>query len=250
MLEKIGKLFLRNKKQPDFFIEANVEPDAFREELSPSGRFRLLIRQYGTKPGCWGYSRGTVFRTDDGREVCDIKRNYCTFNHSFVVKDGQEWLLSGSDYMGQSIVNLDTGERFDKLPKGEEFCWDAHWLSKDGKTLVVDGCYWACPYEYRFFDFSNPATGWPELAVVPEDCFLEAGYPVPEWADDGTVKCFKSHKCFKSLDKREWDISDEELDGISDEAYDDESNWESRIDEIATLRREGGPYDDGRLVEI
>lgn len=24
------------------------------------------------------------------------------------------------------------------------------------KLIVIDGCYWACPYELVFYDFSNP----------------------------------------------------------------------------------------------
>ena len=35
----------------------------------------------------------------------------------------------------------------------------AAYLSPDGHTLAVDGCHWACPYEYRFFDFTDPARG-------------------------------------------------------------------------------------------
>jgi|GEM_PF-4826509 len=38
---------------PDFYVEGNLTKT--KEELSPSGRFRLLIRYYKTKKGCWNY---------------------------------------------------------------------------------------------------------------------------------------------------------------------------------------------------
>ena len=47
-----------------------------------------------------------------------------------------------------------------------EFCWAQCYLSPDGSTLAVDGCVWAGPYEFRFFDFTDPSRGWPELALV------------------------------------------------------------------------------------
>lgn len=64
--------------------------------------------------------------------------------------------------MSQTLVNLQTGKKR-SAPKGDEFCWADAKLLSDGTTLLVEGCYWACPYEYRLVDFSNPDDGWSTL---------------------------------------------------------------------------------------
>ena len=185
---------LRRAEVAKFFVDENLEGDP-KDITSPSGRYRLTIRTYRTLPGRWSYSRGTVTRVADGATVCDIQRNLGSFHHSFVTKDGREFLISGRSYMSQTIVDLDRGQEFE--PSGDQyngnaFCWAKCFLSPDGNTLAVDGCIWACPYEFRFFDFSDPSKGWPELRLVGAD---RIEYPSdkrdPAWLDALTFECFQ-----------------------------------------------------------
>lgn len=57
-------------------------------------------------------------------------------------------------------MELDSGERIEYLPDSAEpgsgFCWARHHLAPTGEVLIVDGCYWANPYELVAFDFSQP----------------------------------------------------------------------------------------------
>ncbi len=111
------------------------------EKLSPSCRYQLRLRYYRTGENTWNYSRGTVIRIADGEEICDIKRNYGVFHHSFVQKDGHEWLIAGRSYMSQTIVDLDTGEELERPGDhyaGGAFCWAHCMLSPDGNTLLED----------------------------------------------------------------------------------------------------------------
>jgi hypothetical protein len=163
--------------------------------ISPSGDYRLVVRYY-SHDGCT-YSRGTGYRIADGEQICDIKRDYGHFPHTFVTRGEQEWLVAGRSYTSQTIVNLSTGEEFE--PKDGEhdddgFCWVDCYPSPDGRTLAVDGCFWACPYEYKFFDFTNPARGWPELAVVPNEHVHARGERRPFWHDDRVVECFETEQ--------------------------------------------------------
>lgn len=69
-------------------------------------------------------------------------------------------MLCGEDYQGYSVIQCKSGrveiyfpdEGFD----GGGFCWAAVHPSPDGLTLAVEGCYWACPYEIVFYDFTDP----------------------------------------------------------------------------------------------
>lgn len=141
----------------DYFVPENIVGKA-KTFQSPSGLFTLTVTRYKTRDGCWDYSRGEV-RTVSGVLVADVQRNYSTFWHAWGQHpNGNEYLLCGADYQGQTVVNCTTGQRYDYLPpeaeNGYGFCWANCTVS--GTTLVVDGCYWACPYERVVYDWTNP----------------------------------------------------------------------------------------------
>jgi hypothetical protein len=231
------KEMTREERIENFCVDENeVRRD---EEISLSGKYRLLIRYYKTKEGCWNYSRGTVYRISDKKEICDIKRNYSSFTHSFIEKNNQEWLITGRSYMSQTIINLDTGEEFE--PGGDQyngfaFCWINTHLSPDENTLVVEGCHWACPYEYRFFDFTDPSKGWSALST--EEC-IYADDKRPTFEENGDIVCYQTDKIYLPLGKFENEMSIKELEVISDDDFDDDDNWEEVENVRITLRRSG-----------
>jgi hypothetical protein len=249
IIEKTDEIHQEKEK---YFIDENEKTGSRREWVTPSGRSKLVIRYYSTKKGCWNYSRGTVYRVSDGKEMCDVKRNYSHFAHSIINKNDQEWMITGRSYMSQTIVNLDTGEVFE--PEGDQyngqaFCWVGSELSPDENILLIEGCHWACPYEFRFFDFTNPSKGWPELKIYNqqgEKDWLDADEgKKPVFMDDGRVICYQTSQFFLPLGKYENDITLEELEAMTPEmsaAYDDEDNrdiWKIVEDVKITLRRDG-----------
>jgi hypothetical protein len=128
---------------------------------SPSGKFILEIHHYNHEEGIrrYNYTKGIV--TDSDRKAIDvIYRNFGTFPYSWVEENDTEYLLCGLDYQGYSIVNLSNGETKHYVPeeayKGRGFCWAEIVFFETKKLIVVDGCYWAHPYELVFYDFSKP----------------------------------------------------------------------------------------------
>ena len=142
---------------------------------SPSGRYRLETWCYEQPDTRWAYSRGVVTEIANGRVVADIKRNFGHFWHAWIRKaDGREYLLCGEDYQGYSIIEPATGGNCVEFGndgyEGRGFCWASVQPSPDGNVLVVEGCYWACPYELVFFDFTDPSVlPLPELFRVLDD---------------------------------------------------------------------------------
>lgn len=129
--------------------------------MSPSGAFCLTLDYYSTGAGTWDYSRGRVTSVRGDRPIADIKRNYGVFWHKWITHaNGNEYLLCGEDYQGQTVVNLSKGETRSYFPEdgyeGGGFCWAAAYPSPDSEVLAIEGCYWACPYDVVFFDFSSP----------------------------------------------------------------------------------------------
>lgn len=140
-----------------FFVEENKLSEI--EELSPLQQYKLTIKTYKTRDGCWNYTRGIVRRIETNDIVCDIKRNYSEFNHAFFKKDGCEWIVSGRSYMRQVFINLDTGEEYnnenDESLGNNAYCWRKMCCSEDGITLAVQGCVWGGGDDIVFIDISN-----------------------------------------------------------------------------------------------
>lgn len=178
----------------DAYVDAGDEQvDERAEVLSPSGAYRLVIRSYHTDPA-YDYTRGTVTRVADGAEICDIKRNHVVFHHAFVISGGREYLICSHSYLSQSVVDLDGGIVFEAQGDhydGGAFIWTQIVAAPGGATVAVDGCHWACPYEYRFFDFADPARGWPALPVDGSDVIDVVDGMPPVWLDADTFECYQ-----------------------------------------------------------
>lgn len=203
------------------FVDEKI--DSRREKMSPSGKYKLVTASFGTKPGCWSYAQGRVYAAGSDTPIVTVNRNYSAFPNLFIEghPNGHDYLVCGEDYQGQTVIELDTGKRRDFLPEsadeGHGFCWGDYVFHADAKLLVVCGCYWACPYEFRFFDLSDPMAGWPEL-VNEWGADEDAKYPTIE--PDGTIKTYQTESS-------------------DDDDEDDEKPVERSLAATKTFRREG-----------
>lgn len=179
------------------YFTADVAPSSIKTEVSPSGRYRLEILWYDTKPGAWDVTLGTVFRVGTDEPIAKVYRNYSSFPFLFIEghANGHDYLVCGEDYQGQTVIELDTGARRDHLPedakKGHGFCWIDMRFDAPSALLVADGCIWACPYERRFYDFAAPMSGWPELEC--DEC-IDDDAALPLISADGTIVCYQSEQ--------------------------------------------------------
>ena len=202
-----------------YFVPENENVSCRSENASPSGKYKLVVSSFSTREGSWNYTRGKVFKIGSDEPIAVIDRNYSAFPFSWIEDhpNGHAYLVAGEDYQGQTVVELDTGKRRDHLSedaeKGIAFCWSEHRFDPKSMILVVCGCYWACPYEFRFFDFRSPMDLWPELALRDEKAEdgREWAEEDPKWPEidvrdvDTIVRCFQT----KNYDEDE-DESDDE----------------------------------------
>lgn len=170
LLTEAERTLFDSKRREHFFSDETITGEPV-EHLSPSGNYKLVVTRHETRPGCWNYSRGRVYRMGEDDHIAQINRNYGAFPFSWVEnhgKTGGDYLIGGEDYQGQSIVDLNTGETLHSRPgaalAGFGFCWAAHTPSPDGCLIAVEGCFWAAPYEVVIFDISDPMNPpWPEV---------------------------------------------------------------------------------------
>lgn len=213
----------------EYFAPEKAGHDKAKEHLSPSGKYRLVVTPFETKPGCWSYSQGLVYAVGSDTPLFEVRRNYHSFPKSWVEghPNGHDYLVCGANYQGQTVLELDTGNRRDFIPEsakqGHGFCWTGHEFKTESQILVVDGCYWACPYEYKFFDFSDPMSGWPELEV---DSYVDFDNEAPTFNADGTITCYQS----------EYEEDDEDDDDPEDEKAAKKVN---QLASTKTFKRDG-----------
>ena len=137
-----------------------------KEHLSPSKRYKLVIETYKTGPKTWNYTKGILYEGD--AFIGSIERNYSHFPYFFFVKGDKEYLVSGSSYMAQTILDCSTGQKYDNTNDSDGFCW-SQMFQVDENTICVLGCFWGGPYMYRFYDFSCFSKGWPDLKPIGMD---------------------------------------------------------------------------------
>lgn len=198
--------YWRHKKLA-FFTPQNALLDSIQKYESPSGRFVLETCPYETTKGAWSYTKGTVYVVYGKQRVplVNVYRNYGSFWHTWVEHpNGREYLFCGEDYQGLTMLDLDEIERYykangggtddlvdlpgrhDYLPdaakQGFGWCAVEMYPSPDGTILVANGCYWASPYDLKFYDFSHPEKGLP-LPVIDT---VSSEERIDGWVDNDT----------------------------------------------------------------
>lgn len=181
----------------------------FIDKFSPDGKYRLVVTSYSTTKGCWSYTQGLIYSAYKVEPLFEVQRNYSSFPYTWINHpNGHQYLVCGADYQGQTVLELDTGKRRDFVPeeakKGVGFCWVDYRFDETFKILSVAGCYWACPYEYKFYDFSDPMNGWPELETEES---VDDDNKWPTFEPDGTIKTY-STKTYNDDDDDEEDTKD------------------------------------------
>lgn len=228
------RTFLQRLFKTDFFIKENLLSE--REEISESGKYKLIIGKYKTKEGCWNYSRGRVCCLGNDKPIEDVKMNYHDFPYLFVENhpDGHDYLICHEDYQGQTIVQLDTGKRINYLPeaanKGFGFCWESYKISPNKKYLAVNGCVWAGPYEIVIYDFSEP------MNLPYKQLAIDDGYSnsIRSWNEDNSINLCKAIEIRESDGKKMSELTSEEQDKAYDELdFDDRDEpfvWKPDLD--------------------
>jgi len=146
-----------------FFIPENKGEE--RTDISPSGKYTLKITKYATGKGTWGYTEGAVYDSE-GEFIESLRRNYSSFPFCWVEghPNGHDYLIGGESYMGQTIIELDTGVKKSTPQEKHGFCWANIKNTDKPSVILVEGCYWGGGYDVVVVDFSDPlSVDWPEI---------------------------------------------------------------------------------------
>lgn len=215
------------------FFKATNKHNEVTTYMSPLFKYKLEIEKFSTKPGCWDYSLGKIYslKTNHSESIAEIKRNYSHFPFAWAIyhPNGHDYLICGKSYMGQTVVELDTGKVFNYSPKGEDFCCVEFYPSPDKTKIAISGCYWGGTYEVRICDFSDPSKlPLKVFQHVSDDAYDKTKVyysDFSEWIDDQTFKIKKTYDWCIPLNKSENDVTIEEIENLKDD------DWEERKEE-------------------
>lgn len=153
---------IKNIEDAIIFRPENSHVEQREIHLSPSNDYKLVVTPYSDPGGGSGRTQGLIYQNGSDIPIAEVRRNYGVFPHAWVEghRNGNSYLICGEDYQGQTVVELNTTKRIDYVPdgarKGWGFCWGSIHPSPDGQMLAVEGCFWACPWEIRVYDFADP----------------------------------------------------------------------------------------------
>lgn len=148
-------------------IDTNYIPGSEAVHLSPSGQYRLIVREYDSPEamhfGAGGVSQGQVYNGET--LLATIIRDDDRFYFAWIEghPNGHNYLPCSEHYQGQTVIELDTGRRCDYTSKksaddDEALICVGYYPSPDDSHIVIEACYWACPggsYYLTFMIHSN-----------------------------------------------------------------------------------------------
>lgn len=156
--------------------------------MSPSGNYRVETKAFKqNKPAVnWEVIKVEIFEVNHS----ELQRTFfvsdeSTFFHSWVNKNGVEYLLCAEDLCGgQTVIDLTNNKISSYAAKDDGFIWTKHLLSPDQSLLAVFGCGWGSAFFVIVYHFDHPMDLPLKIAYEPE----WTGYDIIEWLDNKSIK--------------------------------------------------------------
>lgn len=170
-----------------YFNPANVIGNSSETFFSPSNKFRVeTISFRQEKPGCnWEVTKVEIFQNDHPTLLFSFFVNEGTFYHSWITKNGTDYLLCAEDLCGgQTVVDFSNKTMSSYTTDDDGLIWVKHLLSPNEKLLAVLGCGWGSAFFVTVYHFDKPM----ELPLTIAYEHGWTGYDIIEWIDDNTLK--------------------------------------------------------------
>jgi hypothetical protein len=169
------------------FNEKTFQKGDFETILSPSRRFRLDTTNYWLKEPSLDLTKIEIYDQERDEEIFNFFVNDSRLFYGWITANKVEYLICAEDiFGGQTVVDLTNRKMNGYSPNEDGFIWTDFYLSPDSKTLATIGCYWACPYLIKLFDFSEPLNL--PLKEINEIALLGNNEIITCWLDNDTIQ--------------------------------------------------------------
>jgi len=155
--------------------------------ISPSKKFRIEATNLTFKESNYDLTKIEIFNTIKTQKIFEFYVNDSNFFHSFLSVNNIDYLICSEDiYGGQTVIDLTNQIMKSYSPNEDGFIWTDFYLSPNGKKLATIGCYWACPYVIKLFDFTEPMNL--PLNEIKEIDLLDNDEIIVGWLDNETLQ--------------------------------------------------------------
>jgi hypothetical protein len=139
-------LYLKLSHSHDEYFEEN----SMVTQMTPD--IKRVLTSYRTGTGSWN-----VIRADfhyKGELTFRVDHTYSYFKSVHFMRDNLNYIISPAASYQQGIITcLDTKKIYKINHDG--WCPVEYFLNKSANILGISGCFWAAPYEYRFYDIRD-----------------------------------------------------------------------------------------------
>jgi hypothetical protein len=168
--------------QPD-----NEIIDSRESFFSPNGKYKIETKVF--KPinlSSRNITKVEIFNDAKSDLIFSFFVNEETFFHSWVTKQGIEYLLCAEDLCGgQTIIDLTNKKMSSYTTETDDgLIWIKHLLSPNENLLAVFGCGWGSPFFVTVYHFDKPMDLPLEIAYEPS-CWT--GYDIIEWVNNNNL---------------------------------------------------------------
>lgn len=177
---------IREDIQKDFDAGTFTTGDSETSD-SPTNNFRLVATNFWSKDPNWDLTKVELFSMVTGEKLFDFFTNDGQFFYSWLKKGNDEYFICAEDlFGGQTVVDL-TNKKMSGYSPGwdvDGFIWTNFHLSPNGNVLATIGCFWACPYVIKLYDFTDPMS-LPLIELAKVDLISNSEI-ITGWLDNET----------------------------------------------------------------
>ncbi len=175
-----------------FFDPSRLAEGSQEIYFSPNEKYRLETSNYwqSKEDVNWDVTKVEIFDNHTNEKLFEFFGNDGRFFHDWITKNGIDYLICAEDlFGGQTVIDLTNRQMESFSPDEEGFIWTNFQLSPDGNKLATIGCYWACPYVIKVYDFKTPME-LPLLELMELD-LVDNSEEILGWIDNEHLKTDK-----------------------------------------------------------
>ena len=157
---------------------------------SSDNKFRLESESYRqNKPGVnWYVAKVRILDNISNEILLEFLTDDSSLFHSWLKVGEIDFLVCAENMCGgQTVIDVTNRIISSYADDTDGFIWTEFFISPDSKKLATIGCIWACPYEIKIYDFSDPM----DLPLkVLKSVELIGNETITGWLDNSSFKTF------------------------------------------------------------
>ncbi|QNM84655.1 hypothetical protein H9W90_10650 [Polaribacter pectinis] len=147
------------KEITDYFDPKSLIKNSEEIHKSPTRNYSIKTVSYiqNKADTNWDVTKVEVFDNKKDERIFEFFSNHGELFFNWFRKESIDYLVCAEDiYGGQTVIDLTNNKMESYSPNEDGFIATEFYLSPNGEKLAIIGCFWACPFIIKIYDFTNP----------------------------------------------------------------------------------------------